>query len=344
VVQAEARNDDIGPADIIFPFAAKADMLRDSDRRLKSSGEGFISAASQTVASTVVLSQWRDRPIRAGQRVPGEVPAHERSVARADRRDTVGRSGVGRTARVWGVFAGLAFAIATAAFVLEAAGLLASSPAYTPTAAGQLTDEAKFFVASFAYQQRVLWDFVLRDALFFFAFLALIPLGIGLREVAGRGRVAPQLAAAFLAVAAIFGCLNAYSTFVQVDYWKSSGWDTVPATIMVAVGRQLDLMSELSRWSGIASYAALATALYYLARACRSSAVLPGWLGVVAYVGAAILVAMIVVSQVDGTDALNNLLSLAIGMVVAPLVTIGLGVYIARAASVASAPADLRSA
>ena len=175
------------------------------------------------------------------------------------------------------------------------------------------------------------------------AYLALIALAIGLREVAGHRRVAPHLAATFLVVAAIFGCMNAFMTFVQVDYWKNSGWDQVPAAIMVAVGRDVDLMNGLTRWAGIASYAALAIALYYLGRACRSGGVLPGWLGVVAYVGAAILVAMIVVSQVSDADALSNLLSLAIGMVVAPIVTIGLGVHIARAASCAPAPVDGRS-
>ncbi len=248
----------------------------------------------------------------------------------------------GRTARAWGIFAGIAFATATAVFLVEATGLLGSSPDYTPTAAGQLADEAKFFAASFAHQQQVVWDYLLRDGLFFFAYLALIALAIGLREVAGHRRVAPQLAAAFFVVAAIFGCMNAFMTFVQVDYWRSSGWEQVPPAIMVAVGRDVDLMDGLSRWAGLASYAALAIALYYLGRACRSGGVLPGWLGVVAYAGAAILVAMIVVSQVDGADALSNLLSLAIGMVVAPIVTIGLGVHIARAASGTPAPVDGR--
>ncbi len=153
----------------------------------------------------------------------------------------------GPTARAWGIFAGIAFAIATAAFVVETTGLIASAPAYTRTAAGQLTDEATFFAASFAHQQQVLWDFVLRDGLFFFAFLALIPLGIAVCEVTGHRRVAPQLVAAFMAVAAVFGGMNAFATFVQVDYWKSSGWDQVPPAIMVAVGRQTDLMGELSR-------------------------------------------------------------------------------------------------
>lgn len=248
----------------------------------------------------------------------------------------------GRTARAWGIFAGIAFATATAVFLVEATGLLGSSPDYTPTAAGQLIDEAKFFAASFAHQQQVVWDYVLRDGLFFFAYLALIALAVGLREVAGHRRAAPQLAAAFLVVAAIFGCMNAFMTFVQVDYWKGSGWDQIPPAIMVAVGRDVDLMNGVTHWAGIASYAALAIALYYLGRACRSGGVLPGWLGVVAYAGAAILVAMIVVSQVDGTDAISNLLALAIGMVVAPIITIGLGVHIARAASGTPAPVDGR--
>jgi len=238
----------------------------------------------------------------------------------------------GRTARSWGIFGGIAFMIATAAYLVEATGLLASTPVFVPTSAGQIVDEAKFHVAAFAYGQQVQWDYWLRDGLYFFAFLALIPLGLGLREVAGRRRVAPQLAAGFLMVAAIFGCMNAFQTFVMVDYWKNSGWDQVPPAIMVAVGRDVDLMSNLTRWDGIASYAALAIALYYAGRACRASAALPGWLGAVAYAGTLILIGLVVVSLIPDTDAIFNLLGFAVGAVVAPIFTIGLGVYLARAA------------
>jgi hypothetical protein len=239
----------------------------------------------------------------------------------------------GRTARTWGVLGGIAFVIATVAYLAEATGLLGSSPVYAPTTAGQLVDEAAFHVAAFAYGQLVQWDYWLRDGLYFFAYLALIPLGLGLREAAGPRRVAPQLAAAFLTVAAIFGCMNAFQTFVMADYWKNSGWEAVPATIMVAVGRDLDVMNELTRWDGIASYAALAIALYYVGRTCRSSVALPRWLGAVAFAGAAILIGLAIVSQIPDTDAIFNVLGFAIGAVVAPLVTIGLGVHIARAAS-----------
>jgi hypothetical protein len=81
-------------------------------------------------------------------------------------------------------------------------------------------------------------------------------------------------------------------------------------------------------------YAALAIALYYVGRTCRSSSAKPGWLGVVAYVGAAILVGLLIASVMPDTDAITNLLSLAIGAVVAPIVTIGLGVSLGRAAKI----------
>ena len=38
----------------------------------------------------------------------------------------------------WGLFAGVAFAAATIAYLVEATGLIGSAPAYAATAAGQL--------------------------------------------------------------------------------------------------------------------------------------------------------------------------------------------------------------
>jgi hypothetical protein len=243
--------------------------------------------------------------------------------------------GWGRTARTWGIFAGVAFAVATAAFVIEATGLLGNAPDFIPTTAGPVADEATFQAANFAHQQGVLWDYVLRDGLYFFAYLALIPLGIGLREVVGRRHVAPHLAAAFLAIAAVFGAMNAFETFVMVDYWKNSGWDQVAPTTMVAIGRDLSLMDGSTRWAGIASYAALAFGLYYVGRACRISPAFPGWLGLVSDAGAVILVVLAVISILPDVDGISDILSLAIGIVIAPVFTIGLGQSIARAATAA---------
>jgi hypothetical protein len=56
--------------------------------------------------------------------------------------------------------------------------------------------------------------------------------------------------------------------------------------------------------------------------------------------GTAILFALIIATVVRGMDVANNLLSLAIGVVIAPIVTIGLGAHISRAASGAPGPVD----
>ena len=241
--------------------------------------------------------------------------------------------GWSRTALTWGIFAGIAFTVATAAFVIEATGLLGSAPDFIPTTAGPVADEATFQAANFAHQQTVLWDYVLRDGLYFFAYLALIPLGLGLREVVGRRHVAPDLAAAFLAIAAVFGAMNAFQTFVMVDYWRNSGWDQVAPTTMVAIGRDLSLMDGLTRWAGIASYAALALGLYYVGRACRTSPAVASWLGLVSYAGVVILVALAVGSIVPDMDGVVDILSLAIGILIAPVFSIGLGISISRAAT-----------
>jgi hypothetical protein len=50
------------------------------------------------------------------------------------------------------------------------------------------------------------------------------------------------------------------------------------------------------------------------------------------------------VSVIPGTDAAFNLLGLAIGVVVAPIIAIGLGLHIERAASRVPAPARRGSA
>ena len=64
-------------------------------------------------------------------------------------------------------------------------------------------------MAFFAYRYDTLWDYVLRDGLFFFAFLGFIPLALAANVATGGRRAAVQIAAAFIAVGAIFGALNA---------------------------------------------------------------------------------------------------------------------------------------
>jgi hypothetical protein len=248
--------------------------------------------------------------------------------------------GWGSAARTWGLIAGVAFVAATLVYLVEAVGLLGSPAAYVSTAAGQLQDEAVFWAGVFAYRHTTLWDYALRDGLFFIAYLGLIPLVLAANATTGGGRAVVQIGGAFLAIGAFFGALNAVVYFADISYWRGTGWEQTPATIMAAVGRDTDAIDGISSWCGTASYAALALGLGYLGRACRVEAALPRRLGVVAYVGAATLVGLFALSvaRIDGTDTLTELLSLVIGVIVAPIFTIGLGLHLGRV--VAREPAE----
>lgn len=239
--------------------------------------------------------------------------------------------GWGRTARVAGTFAGLAILVATLAYVAEATGLFAQQPTCVRTGSGPVADEAACLAAFIAYQKRVLWDVVLRDGLYFFGYLALIPFGLAVREVAGRRRVAPQLTVAFLTVAAIFGCLNALQAFVPLGYWRSATLEQVPPAIAVAVYRDLVLLGAASRWDAIASYVAFGIALYFLGNVARHAGFVPRWLGRICWLGAVVAALLAMAYAVPGTEMLFNVLALLIGVFVAPVVTIGIGISIERA-------------
>jgi hypothetical protein len=242
----------------------------------------------------------------------------------------VGDRGWATAARTWGVFSGIAFAVATIAYLVEATGLIGSPPVYAATAAGQLQDEATYWAAFFAYRHATLWDYVLRDGLFFFAFLGFIPLVLAANVATGGRRAGVQIAGAFIAVGAIFGALNAVTFFVDVSWWRGTGWDQVPPGLMAAIGRGTEMMDDLSAWSGIASNAALAIGLTYLGVACLTEPALSRPIGWVALATAAMEVVIIAVGQIGGLDSVGNVLALITGALFAPIIAIGLGWRLSR--------------
>jgi hypothetical protein len=240
-------------------------------------------------------------------------------------------------ARGWGLFSGVAFAVATLLYLVETTGLIGSAPTYTATAAGQLQDEATFWAAFFAYRHDTLWDYVLRDGLFFFAFLGFIPLAMAANVATGGRRAAVQIAGAFIAVGAIFGALNAVTFFVDVSWWRGTGWDQVPPALMAAIGRGTELMDDLSAWCGIASNAALAVGLAYLGVACLTEPALSKRIGWAALATALLEVLTIAAGQIGGLDVVENALGLVTGVVLAPIIAIGLGIRLSHVLAAGSA-------
>lgn len=238
--------------------------------------------------------------------------------------------GWARAAKGWGIFSGIAFAVATLAYLVEATGLIGSAPTYAATAAGQLQDEATYWAAFFAYRHATLWDYVLRDGLFFVAFLGFIPLVLATNVATGGRRAAVQIAGAFIAVGAIFGALNAVAFLVDVSWWRGTGWEQVPPGLMAAIGRGTELMDDLSAWSGIASNAALAIGLAYLGVACLTEPALSRPIGRLALATAALEVVITAAGQIGGLDSVENVLSLITGALFAPLILIGLGLRLSK--------------
>jgi hypothetical protein len=233
-------------------------------------------------------------------------------------------------ARSWGLFSGIAFAVATLAYVVEAIGMLGSRPTYVATAAGQLQDEATYWAAVFTYRHATLWDYALRSGLFFFAFLGFLPLVLAANAATGGRRAVVQIGGGFIAVGAIFGALTSVAFFVDVSWWRETGWEQVPPGLMGPIGRGTEMMQDLSAWSGIASNAALLVGLTYLGFACLSEAALSRRIGWVALATAGLQLLIIVVSQISALDTVQNLLSLITGALLAPILLIGLGLRMSR--------------
>ena len=190
--------------------------------------------------------------------------------------------GWARAAKSWGMFSGIAFAIATLAYLVEATGLIGSAPTYAATAAGQLQDEATYWVALFAYRHATLWDYALRDGLFFFAFLGFIPLVLAGKR--GDGRAAgggPDRRGVHRRWRDLRGAQRR-RVLRRRQLVARHGLGAGPSGLMAAIGRGTEMIDDLSAWSGIASNAALAIGLGYLGIACMTEPALSrpiGWVG-----------------------------------------------------------------
>jgi hypothetical protein len=232
---------------------------------------------------------------------------------------------IGRNA---GYVAGVAFLLGTVLFLLDALDALGDSPEYSVTGAGPLRDEANFWVAVFAHQRNIVWDIIARDTILPLAFIALIVLGLAIRHLAGPERPDGHLMVTFLAVGGIFAIVADLTYLGAAEFWRIRGWRANPPEIMVAVGRVTEGIDSLTRWPEAAGFAILAVGTLYLARLCRTTDALPRWAAPVAVVTAALLL-LIAIAGVSRWDSTYEILSLALGVVLAPILTIGLGRHLA---------------
>ena len=233
-----------------------------------------------------------------------------------------------KVVRSWGIIVALASVVTTVLWAVDWAGWLGVSAGYKETSAGQLIDEATMYAASFARDGQLVWYFRARDAFIVLYFLGLIPLMLAVNALVGARRARVQVAAGFFKVAAVFGVFVALPRLAVSGYWGPD-WGKVPPEITVTMGRLSAAFHYLSWMSGLAANLALAIGLGYLAAACRSEERLPRWLAPVAWVGTATLAADIVIAAVPvNTGPGTGIVGVLWGVVVLPLVALGLGVHL----------------
>jgi hypothetical protein len=232
---------------------------------------------------------------------------------------------VGRTA---GYLSGSGFLIGTILFLLDATNALGIND-FHPTGAPSVQNEAHYWVAQFAHQHHILWDIIARDTIFPFAYIALIALAFAVRSIVAVDRPAAPLMTVCFVIGGVFAMVADLTYLGATDYWRLTGWGHIPAVSMVAAGRSEQAIESLTRWPEAAGFVVLAAALVCLGSLCRSEAGLPTRLAAVVYTEAALLIG-IALAGIMQTGAEYDILSLATGAVVGPVVTVSLAWHLGR--------------
>src|SRR5262249_23292839 len=228
-----------------------------------------------------------------------------------------------------GYIAGSALLAGTVLFLLDAAGLLGTGPAYRPTSAGPLVDQATFYVAWFGHQHQIVWDIIARDTILPVAYLALIIAALAVRNRTGPGDPAGQFLVTLFVVGGTFSILADLTFLAAAEYWRQTGWPVHPAESAIAAGQTVQGIQALTVWPEAFGLAILACGLAALGRLCGRHRVFPATLGTLAYLEGLLLLGIAVTGLIH-FDAGYSWLSLAAGAIAGPVLSIGLGPILGR--------------
>jgi hypothetical protein len=240
-----------------------------------------------------------------------------------------------QVARISGYIAGVCLLAGTVLYLLDALDALGASPTPQHTGAGELQDEANFWVALFAHQHHILWDIICRDTLFPLAFMALIALTIATRKIVPTERPEAYLMQTFFIVGGTIAALSDLIFLAGTDFWRETGWSAAPAERMVAVGRSTEALGALTRWPEAAGFVVLAFGLACLGRLCSLRGDLPSRLALFVY-GEGLLLLGIAIAGAAESDTAYDIFSLLTGALFGPLVAVWLGWHLGQTAAAAT--------
>ena len=225
-----------------------------------------------------------------------------------------------RAARIAAYVAAGGFLVQTVLFLLAATGVLGRPPELVNSTAPRELDYAKYYADFFNYQHRIVWSVALRDAIGPVVWVAVgilaVLTAVLLRSM--RARVAALvicLGASLVALAdLVFGTL--------VGFWRYGGWDAAVPSDMIAAGRSYQGVKTISTYLQYDGFIVLAAGLLVLAAVTDWTRVFRRLLRLTAV----LLVAYVVLDWIwplwHGSQMLRDILALALGVVLAPVLVI----------------------
>lgn len=136
---------------------------------------------------------------------------------------------------------------------------------------------------------------------------------------------------AFLVVGGTISIIADLVFLGDVEYWRLTGLTADPPGIAMSIGRASQAIDFLTRWLEAAGFAILAVGLLYLGLLWRRRPELPRSVEVLAYIEALLLVG-IAIAGAGKSDTSYQVLSLLTGVIIAPVLTVVLGMHLGRLA------------
>ena len=235
-----------------------------------------------------------------------------------------------RVALVAGWVAGVGLVLQTGLFLLDAANVLADQPEFVRTEAGAELDRAQYYADYFDRQHSILWDIVVRDTVGPVAFLALAIWALAVVSVLRPVGPGGPLTIFFFTVGSVLHVVSDLIYLSLERIWRFEGFSADPPGPMNSFGAAVDAVDLSTTYLEASSYLVLAAGAWCLARLVLRDGRIPRWLGVVAGIEAAALVLLSfgIALQLDLLFQIGGALA---GMLLGPLVAIGLGYALRRA-------------
>lgn len=227
-----------------------------------------------------------------------------------------------RIGRAAGYLAGGAFLAQTILFLLDVTGVLAAPVAYQATERGSQQDLVDYYVDYHERMHGIWWDVALRDVLGPLGYLALIVLVVALLHVAGAGRPREELGQLFVVLGASTAALSDLMYLSHISGWRSGGFEATPD--IIAYGRAVEVVDNVGNYLQWAGFLVLALGFTCLGPTLSGAAFRRRWLGILAYLQAAGLMAFVLTNVAEAKVA-GYIAAVASGLIIGPALAILLG-------------------